>query len=152
MKYINPICSNSDTTLSKFTCGELSDIGEMSKIFLQNTKDIFYKKINIDIGNHNPRDSYIYSKLCLVHYHCRSDDQMRKKTFANITGLKYPLDIQKLRDLLDGEHLIGHHIKKCIEMLEEPENDFGPGLNKGGVSDSVLLDDLILFFKNSNLL
>ena len=74
-------------------------------------------KGEIDHGNHYKTDDYMPTKLCLVHYHCRSLDQMKKKVINNVKGLGYDTtNIDSLRENLDG--FGHHHVEHMIAILE----------------------------------
>jgi hypothetical protein len=76
----------------------------------------------IDHGNHYMSHNYVLSELCLVHFHQRNLDQIKKKVFNNVKGLGYPpFDLQGLRQLRARGHQIAgfHHIEKQIAILEK---------------------------------
>lgn len=74
----------------------------------------------IDHGNHYQTNNYILSNLCLVHYHTRNLDQIKKKIFNNISGLGYPVfNLQGLKKLNRSNVPGNHHVKKQIAVLEK---------------------------------
>jgi hypothetical protein len=74
----------------------------------------------IDHGNHYATDKYMLTDLCLVHYHCRNIDQMKKKVYNNVSGLGYePFNLSSLKSLLKQNDIAGlHHIENQIAILE----------------------------------
>jgi hypothetical protein len=92
----------------------------------KNAKSFFNTSIYkgaIDHGNHiNTLDdtNYHLTKLCLVHYHYRNIDQMKKKILNNIQGLGYINDLQYLKNLINTtNNCIGnHHVQSQIDVLE----------------------------------
>ena len=115
--------------LSKITChngyknavinttnGTYLDYGSLAKSFFN--KSLFNG--DIDHGNHYNTPNYIMTNLCLVHYHARNLDQIKKKIYNNVTGLGYnPLDLNALKNLLARGGINGsHHIENQISVLE----------------------------------
>jgi len=136
MNYINPIKTNNEESLKKFTHGIYIDYKDLAKTFFKNTGN--YLSYNIDHGNHMPTMNYILSDLCLVHFHKRSDLQHKKKVINNVLGLGYKLDINELKKL--PSTVAGwHHVKMCINMLEYPEISNEPELES---PHSIPLDEI----------
>ena len=88
----------------------------MAKSFFN--KSLFNGKI--DHGNHYNTSDYILTDLCLVHYHCRNLEQMKKKIYNNVSGLGYsPFNLNELKRLLARGGINGlHHIENQISVLE----------------------------------
>jgi hypothetical protein len=75
----------------------------------------------IDHGNHYMSSDYELSELCLIHFHQRNLEQIKKKVFNNVNGLGYPpFNLQELIQLRSRGNTISgyHHIEKQIEILE----------------------------------
>jgi hypothetical protein len=101
------------------THGVYTDMGKNAKSFF----NTIYYKGEIDHGNHiNTLDDTCYhlTKICLVHYHFRNIEQMKKKILNNVLGLGYPNDLQYLKNLISQNiQIIGnHHVNSQIEVLE----------------------------------
>jgi hypothetical protein len=128
MKYLNPIKTNNSIGLNKFTHARIKDDKDYSKTFI-NCKKIEPNFV-FDHGNHVPSTTYISSKLYLIHYHCRSHDQLIKKTTDNVVGLEYPLDVTLLRELLEQNVCGSHHISRMIKILENSDCNFEPELEE----------------------
>lgn len=134
IQYINSLASSStykmnyimskiiqDNGYAKATiedvCGHYADYGDLAKTFF---KSNLFNGV-IDHGNHYPTDNYILTNLCLVHFHCRNLEQMKKKIYNNVHGLGFqPLNLQSLKQLLDvNPDIMGnHHIRHQINVLE----------------------------------
>jgi len=98
--------------------GSYSDYETMAKTFFHS--GLF--RGTIDHGNHYKTDSYLLSSLCLVHFHQRNLDQIKKKVYNNVTGLGYsPFNLQLLMNLKNkGSSVIGfHHVDKQIKILNK---------------------------------
>ena len=56
--------------------GQYLDYGNMAKTFVNkhNWEGV------MDHGNHFPTEDYISTNICLIHYHCRNLEQMKKKS------------------------------------------------------------------------
>lgn len=94
------------------TSGAYQDYEGMAKTFLN--KRTWLGKL--DHGNHYYTDDYYMTELCLVHFHCRNLDQMKKKVINNVIGLGY--DHTNIDEL--STHLSGcgnHHVKHMISIL-----------------------------------
>jgi hypothetical protein len=98
------------------THGEYSDYGEFAKSFFN--RSLFNGEI--DHGNHYATGNYMLTDLCLVHYHCRNIDQMKKKIYNNVSGLGYePFNLTSLKSLLKQSSIAGlHHVENQIDVLE----------------------------------
>jgi hypothetical protein len=97
--------------------GSYSDYGCNAKTFFNSR---IFKGI-IDHGNHFMSNSYLLSSLCLIHFHQRNLDQIKKKVFNNVKGLGYePFNLETLRYLQRrGSAVPGfHHVDKQIRILE----------------------------------
>lgn len=94
-----------------------SDYGSHAKSFFR--VDLYNGPI--DHGNHIVcGNGYYVSNICLVHFHCRNLEQMKKKVLNNITGLGYANDLNLLRDLIrNSPNCNGnHHVRHQINILE----------------------------------
>jgi hypothetical protein len=98
------------------TNGFYFDYGTAAKSFFN--KSLFNGEI--DHGNHYHTSNYIMTNLCLVHYHARNLDQMKKKIYNNVSGLGYsPFDLNELKTLLARGGIDGfHHVENQISVLE----------------------------------
>ena len=99
--------------------GAYINMGDHAKSFF-NTK---YYKGTIDHGNHIhfiQSNNCHLTKICLVHYHYRNLEQMKKKILNNIIGLGYKNDLHYLYNLLNNNKSCPgfHHVKSQIEVLE----------------------------------
>jgi hypothetical protein len=97
-------------------CGSYHDMGHLGKTYF-NTR---YYKGPIDHGNHIASHDYHLTKLCLVHYHCRNLEQMKKKIYNNVVGLGYQNDLGFLKNLLESNQNCNgnHHVRHQINVLE----------------------------------
>jgi hypothetical protein len=96
--------------------GSYEDCNDRAKTFVLSS--LFKSKL--DHGNHYTTNNYLMSNICLVHYHCRNIEQMRKKIYNNVNGLGYPVfnktQLQQL--LLKNKHCDGyHHVNNQIQIL-----------------------------------
>jgi len=86
-------------------------------------KSFFWSHIfkgTIDHGNHYQTNKYIMTNLCLLHFHTRNLDQIKKKVYNNIKGLGYnPFNINSLNQKLINNPICegNHHIRKQIDIL-----------------------------------
>jgi hypothetical protein len=92
-----------------------------------NAKSFFNKKLFngiIDHGNHYVTNDYIMTNICLVHYHYRNIEQIKKKIRNNVIGLGYSTNIVDLKNILKNNELCqgSHHIKDFILILEKNYN------------------------------
>ena len=122
-------------------CGSYNDMGKFAKTFF-NTR---YFKGNIDHGNHIVCDNYHLTKLCLVHYHQRNIDQMKKKILNNVTGLGYNNDLGFLKNLINSNPNCSgnHHVKHQINVLEGNYSLSYYGINGNEIDLSALKDRII---------
>lgn len=103
------------------TNGCYADYGTMAKSFFN--RSLFNG--NIDHGNHYNTSDYLLTDLCLIHYHCRNLDQMKKKVYNNVSGLGYnPFNLNTLKSLINKNISIAgkHHINNQISILEHTYN------------------------------
>ena len=117
--YIYPLITQNngyERAAHEMQCGSYCDMGDSAKSFF-NTK---YYKGDIDHGNHITCNNFHLTKLCLVHYHFRNLEQMKKKIFNNITGLGYQNDLIFLKKLIEiNSKCAGfHHVLNQINVLE----------------------------------
>ena len=117
--YINPFITQEngyEKATYEMNYGSYCDMGNIAKSYFNTS----YYKGDIDHGNHIYSTDYHLTKLCLVHYHSRNIEQMKKKILNNITGLGYHNDLNFLKNLInfnpncDGNH----HVKNQINVLE----------------------------------
>jgi len=114
-KIFNPVGYKRATTETEF--GKYSDYGGQAKTFFHSG---LFKGI-IDHGNHYTSQNYFLSNLCLIHFHERNLEQIKKKVYNNVKGLGYnPFDLQSLKYLIQRNNNImgNHHINKQIKILE----------------------------------
>lgn len=87
-------------------------------------KTFFYASLFkgiIDHGNHYMSDNYVMSNLCLVHFHQRNLDQIKKKVYNNVKGLGHnPFNVELLKQWIqkNPSGMGFHHIDKQIQILE----------------------------------
>jgi hypothetical protein len=99
---------------TKYGC--YSDTGSAAKTFFNSR--LFKDKI--DHGNHYTKNSYLLTKICLVHFHIRNTEQIKKKAYNNVVGLGHnPFDINRLKQtLICNPVTMGHHhIQYQIKIL-----------------------------------
>ena len=115
--------------------GTYDSLGNSSKSFV-NTK---YFKGKIDHGNHLNCKDYYLTNLCLIHFHCRNLEQMKKKVLNNINGLGYENNIDYLKKLLEiNINCPGnHHVKYQIKILENTFKLNVSSSNKNNINLSV---------------
>jgi hypothetical protein len=146
MNYIIPIRTHDKGAfIEQCTHGSISDYRDMAKTFIQNS---ISNRVQIDHGNHIRTSHYILSHLYLIHYHFRSKIQHDKKVLNNILGLGYKTDVNYLKKL-PASCMGRHHVKFCIELLENPNRDKSPRIVPFGQlpKDSISLVPFIDFFK-----
>ena len=117
--YINTLITQQngyEKASHEINCGSYCNMGNLAKTFF-NTR---HYKGDIDHGNHIMTDNYHLTKLCLVHYHSRNIEQMKKKILNNIIGLGYHNDLGFLKNLLETNSNCpgNHHIINQINVLE----------------------------------
>jgi len=89
----------------------------LAKSFMQ--KKLYSGKI--DHGNHIPTDNYFMTSLCLVHFHTRNLEQIKKKIYCNVSGLGYDANnLEELKKIIRINPTCEgcHHIVKLIKILE----------------------------------
>ena len=123
--------------------GVYSDYGSMAKTFFHSS--LFRGKL--DHGNHFNTQNYHLTKLCLVHYHCRNLEQMKKKIFNNVSGLGHdPLDLNSLKaDALrnpQGHHHINHQISVLEGRFVLPIEDPSISSNKITISLTPIINKI----------
>jgi len=149
MNYINGKILNSDgheraTVDIKY--GKYSDVKSLAKTFFNSS--IF--KGEIDHGNHFQQNNYFLSNLCLIHFHQRNLDQIKKKVFNNVKGLGYPLfNLEELKKIQMIGYLVWghHHVAKQIAILE---NNFKLDIEEkepGDISLSPLNEKIIKLYQ-----
>jgi len=110
MNYINPKITTPEgcsRAVKQCKYGSYQNYGRVAKKFFNTT---IFNDI-IDHGNHYQTHEFILSDLCLIHYHCRNLEQMKKKVYNNVIGLGYhPFNIYQLKMLLrKNPSCPGHH-------------------------------------------
>jgi hypothetical protein len=111
------------------TNGTYDDYGSSAKSFFNTA--LFNGQI--DHGNHYHTNNYILTNLCLLHYHQRNLEQMKKKIYNNVTGLGYnPFDLPALKKLNSGGVMGNHHVNYQINVLE---GKFALGISNSEASD-----------------
>ncbi len=103
------------TVETKF--GTYMDYGGHAKTFFHS--ELFKGKI--DHGNHYMTDRYLLTQLCLVHFHERNLEQIKKKVYNNVVGLGHdPFNLSYLKYIQSkGTTVAGyHHISKQIQIIE----------------------------------
>lgn len=101
--------------------GYYSDYKTMAKTFFHSA---LFKGV-IDHGNHYNTTDYLPTKLCLVHFHQRNLDQIKKKVYNNVKGLGYsPFNLNALLSLKSkGSSVMGfHHVDKQIKIITKTFN------------------------------
>jgi len=113
--YINPLVKEGGYNRATIECqfGEYSDYKNMAKTFFN--KSIYLG--GIDHGNHISRDDYYLTKICLVHYHARNMEQIKKKILNNVIGLGYENNLQYLENLPEISNGY-HHVLSQIKVLK----------------------------------
>lgn len=132
-----------DRAATECNFGSYLDYGNFAKTFFYSS---LFKGV-IDHGNHFRTDNFLLTRICLVHYHCRNLDQMKKKVYNNVLGLGHdPLSLEYLKNIITtNPSCMGHHhITNQINILENKyttknesycEND----INLKPISDKLLL-------------
>ena len=122
--------------------GRYNDYKNMAKTFFNRRK---WNGV-LDHGNHYYSEQYKLTDLCLVHYHCRNMEQMKKKIINNVKGLDYEVDLEYLKNVIkENPNAHGsHHINNMIKILE---NDYTLTLfNDCNHVDDIRLGPLIHYF------
>ena len=97
--------------------GHYDDYGNVAKTFFNSR--LFND--TIDHGNHYNTSNYSLTKLCLVHFHTRNMNQIKKKVFNNVKGFGHnPFNLSELNAIIKQNPVIEglHHIIKQISILE----------------------------------
>jgi hypothetical protein len=132
MNYIHSLITNNngyERATVESEEGYYIDLHGIAKSFINTS----YFRINMDHGNHLQTNDYFLTKLCLIHYHARNIEQIKKKIFNNITGLHYQNDLGYLKNLINTNPLCSgfHHVKNQINVLENnyilPKNEKSEG-------------------------
>ena len=119
MNYINPVLLNnygySNAPIQQIK-GKYDDYKNLAKSF-------FHTKLfsgMIDHGNHYKTENYYKSNLCLVHYHYRNIEQIKKKIYNNIIGLNYSCNLENLKKIIKEKPSCpgNHHVNNFIKILE----------------------------------
>jgi hypothetical protein len=103
------------------TFGRYEDRKSHAKTFFKS--NLF--KGTIDHGNHYNTNDYYLTNFCLIHYHCRNLDQMKKKIYNNVSGLGYPVfNLNALNNIIAKNSIIpgNHHIRNQIKVLKNKYN------------------------------
>jgi hypothetical protein len=142
--YINALITKEngyEKATNEINYGCYIDMGNIAKTYFNTS----YYKGHIDHGNHIHSNDYHLTKICLVHYHSRNLEQMRKKILNNITGLGYHNDLNFLKNLiLSNPDCSGnHHVKHQINILEGTYSLPCYSINGNEIDISVLRDRII---------
>lgn len=119
MNYINPKITTIGgyfRAVKQCKYGTYNDYGQFAKKFF-NT-ELFRE--TVDHGNHFQTTNYELSNLCLIHYHCRNLEQMKKKIYNNVVGLGYPpFNLNQLKKIIrENPHCGGnHHVTNQINVI-----------------------------------
>lgn len=145
MNYLYPLKTNNDEGLQKFTHCILSnhfkdDVKDYGKTFIIN-KNV-NNNFEFDHGNHVPVTNYIYSNLQLIHYQTRSHSQLLKKTFANVIGLGYNLELNELKKLSMNNACGKHHVDRMIYIMENPNCSLDPEYHSNIPNDWISLKEI----------
>lgn len=111
----NPIGYPRATVDSKY--GKYLDYGNQAKTFFNSR---LFRGV-IDHGNHYVSNTYWLSDLCLVHFHQRNIEQIKKKVYNNVKGFKHdPFNLTQLKHWLykNPKGMGVHHVQKQIQILE----------------------------------
>lgn len=138
--YINPVIKRQDYNriITECESGNYADYKNMAKTFFNNS--IYLGPV--DHGNHIMRDDYLLTKICLVHYHFRNLEQIKKKILNNILGLNYINNLEYLENL--SNNCAGnHHVQSQIKVLK---NEYSFQFDSNAVGEISLkpLQDRIL--------
>jgi hypothetical protein len=125
-----------------FDCkhGQYLDYGHMAKTFINKHK---WEGV-MDHGNHFPTENYIPTNICLIHYHCRNIEQMKKKVKTNVEGLGYPSDDLEFLKNLPKETPGCHHVRHMIQILK---NSFTINTNFEITNEHIPLKPFIFYLK-----
>ena len=122
-----------------FECkyGQYLDYGNMAKTFIN--KHIWEGVM--DHGNHFPTEDFVPTNICLIHYHCRNIEQMKKKVRTNVEGLGYDSNDLDLLKSLPKDTPGCHHVRHMIQILK---NNFTINTNFVITNEHVPLNPFIL--------
>ena len=92
------------------------DMGNLAKTFFNTS----YYKGHIDHGNHINSADHHLTNICLVHYHYRNIEQMKKKILNNVQGLGYQNNLDFLKNTINTNPNCNgnHHVRHQINVLE----------------------------------
>lgn len=172
MNYINPIRSTKKTdcfndfssnidfynelqhSISLFAYGKIDTTIPINhrKTYMSTHK--LPKDFEIDHGNHIVTNEFTESSICLIHYHHRSDHQIRKKAYNNVIGFGHSTNIPYLENLLSESFVAGrHHVERVLDIEKNPTKNFGlPFVEIRNVED-IDITPLwtIILFQNNNI-
>ena len=121
--------------------GQYQDYGEMAKTFVNKHS---WTGV-MDHGNHYPNENFIMTNICLIHYHCRNIEQMKKKVITNVEGLGYPSnDLDFLKNLPNNTPGC-HHVNHMKQILK---NTFSINTNFVIKDHHIKLDPFVRSLKN----
>ena len=128
---------------SLFECkyGQYLDYGNMAKTFINKHT---WEGV-MDHGNHFPTEDFVPTNICLIHYHCRNIEQMKKKVRTNVEGLGYDSNDLDLLKSLPKDTPGCHHVRHMIQILK---NNFTINTNFVITNEHVPLNPFILHLKN----
>ena len=108
----------------------------------------------IDHGNHIHTNNYFLTKICLVHYHCRNFEQMKKKIYNNVIGLGYPNNLEQLKIILHKNAKCAgcHHVRNYINLLENRYQISKQPYNSGMIELEPLSKFISNFSANSQII
>jgi len=120
--------------------GQYLDYGNMAKTFVNkhNWEGV------MDHGNHFPTEDYISTNICLIHYHCRNLEQMKKKVITNVEGLGYNSNDLDFLKNLPKDTPGCHHVRHMIQILK---NKFIINTNFIITNENVNLNSFVLYLK-----
>jgi hypothetical protein len=120
--------------------GQYLDYGNMAKTFVNkhNWEGV------MDHGNHFPTEDYISTNICLIHYHCRNLEQMKKKVITNVEGLGYNSNDLDFLKNLPKDTPGCHHVRHMIQILK---NKFMINTNFIITNENVNLNSFVLYLK-----
>lgn len=101
------------------------NLGIYDDNYNSHAKSFMQKKLysgKIDHGNHIPSNNYFMTSLCLVHFHTRNLEQIKKKIYCNVGGFGYDTNnVEKLKKIIKINPICdgSHHIVKLISILEK---------------------------------
>jgi hypothetical protein len=100
------------------TWGSYTSYGTQAKSFFHSN---LFNDV-IDHGNHYNTNNYLLTPFCLVHFHTRNMNQIKKKVYNNVSGLGHnPFNLKKLENSLRiNKHAMQgfHHVIKQINILK----------------------------------